>query len=131
MTELVKALADRDGHALDRVLAANARFKSPVRSYDDRADVLHLLTTLSGLCDELRAVREWTGVDGAATFISVRVGGRELDGVIEEIHGDDARIAELTLMLRPLGRALGAVEQMGQALNRAPLPSGASFTRGD
>ena len=129
MTELVQALAESDSAALDRLLADEPRFNSPVRSYDDRADVLHLLTTLGGLFDELRPVREWAGAEGAATFVSVRVGDRELDGVIEEIHRDDARTAELTLMLRPLGALLGAVKQMGQALERAPLPSGASFSQ--
>jgi hypothetical protein len=129
MTGLVQALTDGDHSALDRLLADDARFNSPVRSYDDRADVLHLLTTLAGLFDELRPVREWTGADGAATFVSVRGGDRELEGVIEEIHADNGRIAEVTLMLRPLGELLGAVEQMGKALERAPLPSGASVTQ--
>jgi SnoaL-like domain len=131
MTEFVRALAERDRAAIDGLLADDVRFNSPVRSYDDRADVLHLLTTLGELFDELRPVREWTGSEGAASFVSVRVGDWRLDGVIEEIHGDDRRIAELTLMLRPLGALMGAVKEMGQALERAPLPSGASFTRRD
>jgi hypothetical protein len=127
MTELVQALAERDGAALDRLLAANARFNSPVRSYDDRADVVHLLTTLSGMFGELSPMREWAGAGGAATFVTVRAGGDELDGVIEELYGDDGRVAEVTLMLRPLGRLLRAVEEMGRALESSPLPSGATF----
>ena len=129
MTELVQALADGDHAALDSLLADDARFNSPVRSYEDRTDVLHLLTTLAGLFDELRPVREWTGADGAATFVSLRRADQELEGVIEEVHGETGQIAELTLMLRPLGTLLGAVEQMGKALERAPLPSGASMTQ--
>ncbi|MFN8113454.1 MAG: nuclear transport factor 2 family protein [Solirubrobacterales bacterium] len=129
MTELVQALADGDRDAIDLLLADDPRFNSPVRTYDGRADVLHLLTTLAGLFDEVRPVREWTGEAGAATFVSVRTGDQELDGVIEELHGDDGRVASVTLMLRPLGRLLGAIEQMGKALELAPLPSGASVTR--
>jgi hypothetical protein len=43
--------------------------------------------------------------------------------VIEEVHDDDGRITEVTLMLRPLDALLGAVQRMGQALEAAPLPS--------
>jgi hypothetical protein len=59
------------------------------------------------------------------TFVSLSMGDRDLDGVIEEIRDDDGRITEVTLMLRPLDAPLAAVERMRQPLEAAPLSSGA------
>ena len=129
MTELVEALRTRDTAALDRLLAPEITFHSPVRTYRDRRDVLHLLGTLGGLFDNLQLVREWPGPGGVASFIEIDGGDRRLGGVIEERSDPDGRITEITLMLRPLGPLLKAVERMGQALEDAPLPSGNTFTR--
>jgi hypothetical protein len=128
MTALIEALEDRDAAALDRVLADEVAFNSPIRTYRDRRDVIHLLAMLGTLFDELRPVREWAGPYGVATFATLRAGHRELDAAFEELQDTDGRVVELTLMMRPLGRLLRAVERMGQALEEAPLPSGASFS---
>ena len=129
MSRLVEALQDRDLSALDRLLAEEVAFHSPVRTYRDRRDVVHLLDTLAGLFDGLQVVREWPGPGGVATFIEIDGGDRRLGGVIEERRDPDGRIGEVTLMLRPLGPLLRAVERMGQALERAPLPSGTTLTK--
>ena len=128
MIQLVEALHARDLSAIDGLLAEEVAFHSPVRSYHDRRDVVHLLGTLAGLFDDLQVVREWPGPGGAATFIEIDGGDRRLGGVIEERRDPDGRIAEVTLMLRPLGPLLKAVERMGQALESAPLPSGTTLT---
>jgi hypothetical protein len=129
MSQLVEALQDRDLSALEGLLAAEVAFHSPVRTYRDRRDVVHLLDTLAGLFDDLQLVREWPGPGGVASFIEVDGGDRRLDGVIEEIRDPDGKITEVTLMLRPLGPLLKAVERMGQALEDAPLPSGTTLTK--
>jgi hypothetical protein len=54
MTEFLRAPADRDPAAIDRLLADRVRFQSPVRTYRDRADILHLLSTLAGLFEGAR-----------------------------------------------------------------------------
>ena len=128
MTTLIRALNDCDRSAFEQLLADDVAFNSPVRTYRERADVIHLLTTLGGLLGDVRTVREWSGPDGAATVVSVGDGDDRLDGVIEELHGADGRVVEVTLMLRPLGTLLHAVKRMGRALERSPLPSGTTLT---
>ena len=129
MTALIDALAAGDGESLDRALAREVTFNSPIRTYRDRSDVIHLLSTVRGLFDELRPVREWAGPGGCATFATVRSEGRELDAIFEGLHDSEGHVVEVTLMMRPLGRLLGAVERMGKALEEAPLPSGTTFDR--
>ncbi len=129
MSHLVEALQARDWAAFERLLAAEVTFHSPVRTYGDRRDVVHLLNTLADLFEDLQLVREWPGPGGVASFIEVDGGDRRLGGVIEEIRDSDGRIAEITLMLRPLGPLLKAVERMGQELEAAPLPSGTTLTK--
>ena len=116
MSDLVEALQTRDTSALDSVLGAEVTFRSPVRTYRDRDEVLHLLSTLAGLFDEARQVRRWGGPQGAATYLAVRIDDLRLDGLLEEVHDEHGRVVELTLMLRPLTAMLEAVERMGRAL---------------
>src|SRR5437764_15356970 len=104
---LLDALRDRD--VLERLLADEVTFHSPVRTYRDRDDVIHLLTTIGGLLEDVRPTRERSGPDGAATFVSARVGDDELEGVLDEIHDADDRVVEVTLMLRPLQPMLNAI----------------------
>jgi hypothetical protein len=56
-------------------------------------------------------------------FVSAGAGERPLDGVLDERRDDAGQTVELTLMLRPLGALLQAIERMGKALELAPLPS--------
>jgi hypothetical protein len=124
MSALIKALQDRDANGLESALAPAVVFNSPVRTYTERADVVHLLRTLADLFENVTVVREWPGSSGVATFIEVEAEvGRKLDGVIEELHDSQGLVVAVTLMLRPLGALLAAVERMGQALEAAPLPS--------
>ena len=122
MTAIADALHARDRSAFDALLADEVVFRSPGRTYRDRDEVLHLLVTLTGLFDEATTVRMWTGDQGAATFLEIRIDDLRLDGMLEEVHDDDGRVAQLTLMLRPLTAVLKAVERMGRALESAARP---------
>jgi SnoaL-like protein len=102
---ILNAIANRDQEALRELLAEDVTFNSPVRSYTGRDEVVHLLTTIGGLEDDMRATR-------SITFVQFG----KLDGVLHEAWDEDGRLKELTLTLRPLGPLLKTVEKMGQAL---------------
>jgi hypothetical protein len=102
---ILNAIANQDREALRELLADDVTFNSPVRSYTGRDEVAHLLTTIGGLDDDLRATR-------SITFVQFG----KLDGVLHEAWDEDGRLKELTLTLRPLGPLLKTVERMGQAL---------------
>jgi hypothetical protein len=109
---ILSAIANQDRDALHDLLAEDVTFNSPVRSYRGREEVVHLLATIGGLEDEMRATR-------SITFVQFG----KLDGVLHEAWDDDGRLKELTLTLRPLGRLLKAVERMAAALREAAGPA--------
>lgn len=123
-SRLLTAVANRDEARIRELLADDVAFHSPVADYGGRADVAHLMTTIGGLLEDVRVARQLADGRELASFINARVAGNDLDGVVDEIRGEDGKIAELTLMLRPLEALMGAVHEMGAALARSPLPSG-------
>lgn len=122
-TDLVAAVLAGDGRALDRSLAAETAFNSPVRRYTHRADVLHLLGLLAEVLPGGRVERTWHGCGGAATVISAELEQGRLDGVVEELHDADGRVREVTLMLRPHSAMMPAIKSMAAVLEAKPLPS--------
>ncbi len=105
-------------------LADDVTFNSPVATYHGRPDVEHLLTIISGVVYSYREERELTRPGGEiVTFVTGKIGGHEIHGVIDRFVNEDGQITELTLMLRPLKALMAAVEQMAQALSASPLPS--------
>jgi hypothetical protein len=104
-------------------LADDVTFNSPVATYHGRADVEHLLTIIIGVVDRFDVDRELTGDDETVSVVSGAAAGQELHGVVVRRFNADGKIAELTLMLRPLNALLGAIELMGKALAASPLPS--------
>jgi hypothetical protein len=122
MTVFAQALVASDRSALEAELADDVAFHSPIRSYPDRRDVLHLLGLLGGVLPGVRIERSWVGVDGAATVIRAQVGADRLDGVVEELHDAAGRVREVTLLLRPYPSMKAAIARMGAALEASPLP---------
>src|SRR4051794_25083901 len=117
-TPILTALTERDGVALREQLATDVTFNSPVRSYHGRDDVAHLLELIGGLLADLRVTRLVDAPGETVAFVSAGAGAgeRPLDGVLDERRDDAGQTVELTLMLRPLGALLHAIERMGKAL---------------
>jgi hypothetical protein len=111
-TPILTAIENQDREALRELLSEDVTFNSPVRSYTGRDEVVHLLATIGSLEGDLRATR-------SITFVQLG----ELDGVLHEAWDEDGRLKELTLTLRPLGRLLKTVEEMGRALGQPAAPA--------
>ena len=109
---LLEAIDGQDQDALQEMLAEDAVFHSPVQTYRGRDQVLRLLVTIGGVIDDVQATRELDGV----TFFTARVEEHPVDGVLDEHAGEDGRITELMLMLRPLAQLQAAVARMARAL---------------
>jgi hypothetical protein len=103
-------------------LADDAVFHSPVATYRGRADVAHLIAKIGGVVSGVEARRTLVDGDTRVTFIDLRVGELDADGVLEEVSSA-GEIVELRLMLRPLTSVHAAVKAMGAALAADPLPS--------
>jgi hypothetical protein len=117
-TPLIAALGSRDGSALEGLLADQVAFHSPVADYESREEIVRLFVTIGGVVENLRSRRVLAQGRETVTFVEGEVDGRTIDGVLDVIEGDDGRIAEVTLMLRPLDALLLGVKKMGAALGR-------------
>jgi hypothetical protein len=112
MSALLTAIDNSDRQGLEALLAEEVVFHSPVQTYRERQQILRLLVTIGGVIDGVEVTRRLNGV----TFFTAHVEEHPVDGVLDEHTGDDGRIVELTLMLRPLAQLQAAVARMARAL---------------
>jgi ketosteroid isomerase-like protein len=110
--DLLRAIRERDRSALAAMVADDVVFHGPVTTYRGRDQVVHLLALTGSVLQDVTATREVETV----TFIRGYSDGEELDGVLVEIRDADGRIAEITLLLRPLAALQAAVRRMARAL---------------
>jgi hypothetical protein len=109
---LLEAIREQDREALGALVADDVVFDSPTTTYRGRDQVVQLLALIGQVLDDVTATREMETV----TFIKGRLGDDELNGVLVEITGDDGRIVEITLLLRPLATLQLAVRQLARVL---------------
>jgi hypothetical protein len=98
-------------------------FHSPVKDYDGRADVTHILTSISKVMDTVERRDELVAGRKVVTLISAVYGDHRMTGVLEETHDGLGRVESATLLLRPLSALREAIAAMRGALERSPLPS--------
>jgi hypothetical protein len=118
--DLLTAIRERDRGALAAMVADDVIFNSPATTYRGRDQVVDLLVLVGTVLEDATA----TGEVETVTFVRGHVDGEELNGVLVEIRDDDGRIAEITLLLRPLATLQVAVRQMARALAEGPEASG-------
>jgi hypothetical protein len=115
---LLDAIDRQDQEALEGMLVEDAIFHSPVQTYRGRHQVLPLLLAIGGIIENLEVTRELDDV----TFFAATVEEHPVDGVLVERELEEGRIAEITLMLRPLAQLQAAVARMARVLaERAEL----------
>jgi hypothetical protein len=122
-TDFVRALLASDRALLEARLSDEAVFNSPIRRYDQRAQVVHLLCLIGTVLPGAGVVRTWSGPEGAATVIAADIDGMQLDATVEELHDDAGRVREVTLMLRPHAQMMATIKRMAAAVERKP-PAG-------
>ena len=115
---LLDAIDRQDRNALVEVLADDVVFHSPVQTYRGRHLILPLLLAIGGIIENVEVTRELDDV----TFFAATVEEHPVDGVLVEREVGESRIAEITLMLRPLAQLQAAVARMARVLaERAEL----------
>ena len=124
-------LQSRDPQALDDLLADDVVFHSPVVHTPQRGRTITALY-LKGAMNTLnnghfRYVREIVGEREALLEFVTEIDGVHINGIDLVRWGDDGRIVDFKVMVRPL-KAVNALHQaMGRMLQQlAPVPPGDS-----
>lgn len=110
---------DFDG--LGDLLADDVVFRSPVafRPYEGRPVVAAILRAVGRVFQDFRYTGELEGDGGRSALVfATRVGDVDLHGCDFITTGDDGRITELTVMVRPLSAANALATAMGAEFPR-------------
>ncbi|MCX4911066.1 nuclear transport factor 2 family protein [Streptomyces sp. NBC_00878] len=109
MNPFRKAVEDGDHAAVVDLLAEDVVFTSPVvfKPYAGKAITSAILGAVASVFEDFRYVREIADPDGrdVALVFEARVGDRTLQGVDLLRFDADGRVADLTVMVRPLSAA--------------------------
>jgi hypothetical protein len=131
-------LSDRFRHAVETGRIAGspelfdeaAVFRSPVvyRPYEGRDAVLKVLEAAEhvlGLSGQFRYVNQLEDVDARVAILefATEVAGRQVEGIDKLTFGEDGRITELTVMLRPASAVQAVGARMTEELARLGLAS--------
>jgi SnoaL-like protein len=110
---LLEAIDGEDRDALVELLVDDVVFHSPVQTYRGREQILRLLLATGSIIENVEVTRQLDGV----TFFAATVEEHPVDGVLVEREVEEGRIAEITLMLRPLAQLQAAVARMARVLS--------------
>ncbi len=120
-----RAVEARDGAALTEALAASVVFRSPVvfRPYEGR-DVVSMILVEGAMkvLEDLRYLQRFEDGAAAALVFKARVGDREVDGLDLLRFAEDGKVAELTVMVRPMSGLRALSEAMGREFERLGIP---------
>ena len=122
-SKLLPLIGPNPENRLRNALADQVAFQSPVRDYDGRADVAHILMTIGAVLDAIEVERELVVDRQLVTIIRAIHGDEPMSGVLIEIYDARGRVEHATLLLRPLSALLNAIAAMRAALERSPLPN--------
>jgi hypothetical protein len=109
---LLEAIDRQDEDALGEMLAGDVVFHSPVQTYRGREQVIRLLLAIGGVIENVAVTRHLEDI----TFFSATVEEHPVDGVVVDRQVEDRRVAEITLMIRPLAQLQAAVARMARVL---------------
>jgi hypothetical protein len=107
--------------AIEQLFAQDASFRSPVvfKPYEGREQVAVILAAALRVFEDFRYLAQTETGDTAVLLFEARVGDKQLQGVDILRFGDDDRIAELIVMVRPMtgmnALAAGMREQLEAA----------------
>ncbi|MGE4426090.1 MAG: nuclear transport factor 2 family protein [Solirubrobacteraceae bacterium] len=117
------AVEAADADAMRDLLADDVVFNSPIAhtTYRGRDVVGGVLAAVVQVFEDFVYESELTGEDPAdhGLVFRARVGDKALQGIDLVRTGDDGRITELTVMIRPLSAAVAVRDAMGAMLAKA------------
>lgn len=118
------AVAARDLDAALATLADDVVFHSPAvfHPYEGRETVGALLRLVFETFEDFRYTDELANADGTHGLIfRARVGERELEGLDLVRDDADGRIADFTVMIRPLSGLVALAQELGPKVEAAGL----------
>lgn len=110
--------------AAEDLLAPDIVFHSPVtfHPFVGRETVTRLLGLVADTFEDFRYTDELSDGEGAhALIFRASVGGRELEGIDLLRLDDEGRIADFTVMVRPLSGLMPFAQAMGEKVQAAGL----------
>jgi SnoaL-like protein len=123
------AVESEDPEALTDTLAEGVVFRSPVvfRAYEGKEVVSTILTQgAMKVFEDFRYVDQLSDGDSEALIFAARVGDRTLDGLDLLRFDADGKVAELTVMVRPMSGLNALAEAMGREFERLGISPPAS-----
>jgi hypothetical protein len=115
------AVESKDLSAIEALFAEDASFRSPVvfRPYEGREQVAVILGAAMRVFEDFRYLAQTETGDTAVLVFEARVGDRQLQGVDILRLAEDGRIAELTVMVRPMTGMNALATRMREQLEAA------------
>jgi hypothetical protein len=115
------AVEAQDYEGMVEALAPGVTFHSPVtfKPFEGRESVATLLGIVFDVFEDFRYTDEMDGDDVKALVFEARVGDREVQGLDLLRFDVDGKIADFTVMVRPLTAAMALAESVGKGLERA------------
>jgi hypothetical protein len=116
-----KAVEAGDLDAMIETLADEVVFHSPItfKPFEGRDAVATLLGVVSRTFEDFRYTDELDGDDVMALVFQARVGDKQVEGLDLLRFDADGRIADFTVMVRPLSAAMALAEAVGKGLQQA------------
>ncbi len=115
------AAESKDLSKLEELFAEDVVFRSPVvfKPYEGRDAIRVLLEAIVQVFEGFRYLEQVETGDVAVLMFEAMAGDREVQGVDILKFGSDDRIAEMTVMIRPMSGLTAVGERMKQLLEAA------------
>jgi SnoaL-like domain len=120
-----EAAEAKDFSRAEELFSPEVVFRSPAvfKPYSGLDALKVLLGTVVEVFEDFRYLDQVETGDAAVLVFEARVGDRQVNGVDVLRFGEDGRIAEMMVMIRPLSGLTALAEEMGRRLG---VPAGSS-----
>ena len=110
----------RDHTAMVEALAPGVVFHSPItfRPFEGREAVGGLLGVVMGTFEDFEYTDELDSEGVKALVFRARVGDKQVEGLDLLRFDDEGKIADFTVMVRPLSAAMALAERVGKGLEQ-------------
>ena len=121
------AVEARDFDGMTSALADDVVFHSPItfKPFEGRAAVSMLLSIVVRTFEDFRYTDELDGDEVKALVFKARVGDRQVEGLDLLRFDADGKIADFTVMVRPLSGATALADAVGKGLEEASAKAAA------